>query len=212
MSINMAWLHISRCLKQFRKQIQNYTLFAAMSESHQFHGLRVKTVGGTLDLSWKNIVVNLSPPSAAYMCQWIGSALVQMMACSLFGAKPLSKPMLGYGNITRYFFVNQNSTNTAEGMVAYLTFEQLKVKIFNNFWFHLEDISRNAMISDTFGIFYGTFPKYGEVKPIELHTASSNPVDTERIDNNVIFTSKRRCNVVFGVIMTLLSRHVTAVK
>ena len=30
------------------------------------------------------------------MCQWIGSALVQIMACRLFGAKPLSKPMLVY--------------------------------------------------------------------------------------------------------------------
>ena len=39
--------------------------------------------------------VNSSPPSAAYMHQWIGSALVQIMACRLFGAKPLSKPMLG---------------------------------------------------------------------------------------------------------------------
>ena len=36
------------------------------------------------------------PPSAAYMRHWIGSALVQIMACRLFGAKPLSKPMLGY--------------------------------------------------------------------------------------------------------------------
>ena len=40
--------------------------------------------------------VNSSPPSAAYMHQWIGSALVQLMACRLFGAKPLSKQMLGY--------------------------------------------------------------------------------------------------------------------
>ena len=39
---------------------------------------------------------NSSPPSAAYMRRWIGSALVQIMACRLFGAKPLSKPMLGY--------------------------------------------------------------------------------------------------------------------
>ena len=30
------------------------------------------------------------------MCQWIGSTLVQIMACRLFGTKPLSKPMLGY--------------------------------------------------------------------------------------------------------------------
>ena len=36
------------------------------------------------------------PPSAAYMRQWIGSALVQIMDCSICSAKPLSKPMLGY--------------------------------------------------------------------------------------------------------------------
>ena len=39
--------------------------------------------------------VNSSPPSAQYMCQWIRSLLVQIMACRLFGTKPLSKPMLG---------------------------------------------------------------------------------------------------------------------
>ena len=40
--------------------------------------------------------LNSSPPSAPYMRRWIGSALVQIMACRLFSAKPLSKPMLGY--------------------------------------------------------------------------------------------------------------------
>ena len=39
---------------------------------------------------------NSYSPSAAYMRQWIGSALVQVMACRLFGAKPLHAPMLGY--------------------------------------------------------------------------------------------------------------------
>ena len=34
--------------------------------------------------------------SDTYMRQWIGSALVQIMACGLFGTKPLSKPMLDY--------------------------------------------------------------------------------------------------------------------
>ena len=34
--------------------------------------------------------------SAAYMRQWIGSALVQMMACRRFGTKPLSKPTRVY--------------------------------------------------------------------------------------------------------------------
>ena len=33
-------------------------------------------------------------PSAAYMRQWPGSALVQIMACRLFGAMPLSELML----------------------------------------------------------------------------------------------------------------------
>ena len=42
------------------------------------------------------LYINSSPPSAAYMRQWIRSALVQIMACRLFGAKPLSKPMLEY--------------------------------------------------------------------------------------------------------------------
>ena len=38
----------------------------------------------------------LIPPSAAYMRQWNGSSLVQVMACRLFGAKPLPEPMLPY--------------------------------------------------------------------------------------------------------------------
>ena len=37
-----------------------------------------------------------SPPSDAYMWQWIGSALVQIMACRLLVTKPLSKSMLCY--------------------------------------------------------------------------------------------------------------------
>ena len=50
-------------------------------------------------LHWHWSLINSSPPSAAYimyMRQRIGSALVQIMACRLFGAKPLSKPMLRY--------------------------------------------------------------------------------------------------------------------
>ena len=35
-------------------------------------------------------------PGAAYICQWTGPALVQVMACHLFGAKPLPEPMLTY--------------------------------------------------------------------------------------------------------------------
>ena len=42
---------------------------------------------------------NSSPPSVAYMRQWISSALVQIMASRLFGAKPLSEPVLVYLSI-----------------------------------------------------------------------------------------------------------------
>ena len=43
--------------------------------------------------------VNSHSPSAAYMRQWTRSALVQIMACRLFGAKPLFKPMLFFFSI-----------------------------------------------------------------------------------------------------------------
>ena len=38
--------------------------------------------------------LNSSPPGAAYVCQRTGSVLVQIIACRLFGAKPLPDPML----------------------------------------------------------------------------------------------------------------------
>ena len=43
-----------------------------------------------------NVTLNSSPHIATYMRQWIGPALVQVMVCRIFGAKPLSKPVLGY--------------------------------------------------------------------------------------------------------------------
>ena len=52
--------------------------------------------------------VNSSPSSGAYMCLWIGSALVQIIAWRLFGAKPLSKSMLGYCELDPY---EQTSVN-----------------------------------------------------------------------------------------------------
>ena len=43
-----------------------------------------------------SLTFNSSRPSAAYMRQWIRPTLVQIMSCRLFGAKPLSNPILGY--------------------------------------------------------------------------------------------------------------------
>ena len=41
-----------------------------------------------------NLPFNSLRPSNACMRRWIGSSFVQIMACRLFGAKPLSEPML----------------------------------------------------------------------------------------------------------------------
>ena len=41
-------------------------------------------------------IIKSNPPSAAYMRQWTGSALVRVMTCRLFGAKPLPEQMLAY--------------------------------------------------------------------------------------------------------------------
>ena len=54
-----------------------------------------------MDIEITPTIINSSPPSVAYKRQWTGSALVQIMACRLFGAKPLSKPMLGYCQLDR---------------------------------------------------------------------------------------------------------------
>ena len=41
-------------------------------------------------------VLNSSHPCAAYTRQWTVSALVEVMACCLFGAKPSPEPVLAY--------------------------------------------------------------------------------------------------------------------
>ena len=57
--------------------------------------------------------VNSSPPSTAYMRQWPGSALVQIMAWRLFAAKPLSNRCWVIVNWTivnkRQWSFNQNT-------------------------------------------------------------------------------------------------------
>ena len=50
----------------------------------------------------KSSFFNSSSPNAAYMLQWIRSALVHIMVCCLFRTKPLSKPMLVYFQLDTY--------------------------------------------------------------------------------------------------------------
>ena len=54
-----------------------------------WHILFAQTNRREVDIHWAN-------SSAAYMCQWTGSALVQIMACRLFDVKPLHETMLVY--------------------------------------------------------------------------------------------------------------------
>ena len=44
----------------------------------------------------KFMLIHLPPFSAAYLRRWTGSASVQMIASRLFGAKPLTEPILSY--------------------------------------------------------------------------------------------------------------------
>ena len=60
-----------------------------------YHTLLIHAVVVVVVVGGGMIEANSSPPNNAYMRQWIGSALVQIMACRLFGAKLLSKPLLG---------------------------------------------------------------------------------------------------------------------
>ena len=53
-----------------------------------------------------------SLPSAAYMRRWIGPSLVQMMTCRLFGAKPLSKLVLGYFQLDHWELILEKYSNT----------------------------------------------------------------------------------------------------
>ena len=59
--------------------------------------------------------VNSSPPNAAHMHHWNGSALVQVMACCLFGTKPLPASMLAYCQLDSWEQIlgnsNRNSIN-----------------------------------------------------------------------------------------------------
>ena len=77
-------------------------------------------------------LTHLPLAGAAYMSQWIESAFVQIMACRIFGAKPLAKPMLGYrtlrnklqwnfNKVTQFFIHENASENIVCEMVAILS-------------------------------------------------------------------------------------------
>ena len=107
-TVSIWWRHHALLGVVIAKSVSSYSPFWVLSK----HRLPVKNCVhiwqvppqlscGPLWL-WSNgsnrctTLINLCPASVAYMRHWIGSALLQKMACWLFGAKPLSKPMLDY--------------------------------------------------------------------------------------------------------------------
>ena len=50
----------------------------------------------------KFMLLMLTHPSAAYMRRWTVSALVQVVVCRLFGAKPLPEPMVTHCQLDPY--------------------------------------------------------------------------------------------------------------
>ena len=50
----------------------------------------------------KKATLNSFHPSAVYMRWWTGWAFIQVMACRLFGAKPLPEPMFTYCQLDPY--------------------------------------------------------------------------------------------------------------
>ena len=80
------------------------------------------------------LLLKSSSLSASYMRRGIGSALVQIMACCLFGSKPISKPMLAIVNrtvrnklqwlfirIQNISFTKNDSENIASQMAAIMS-------------------------------------------------------------------------------------------
>ena len=101
--LNQCWIIVNCTLK---KRLQcNFTqnikiFFKANNKMHLKMSSAKWQLFCSLDTQYLvyagQVCLIQSPPSAAYIHQWILSALVQIMARRLFGAKPLSKPMLGY--------------------------------------------------------------------------------------------------------------------
>ena len=83
----------------------------------------IMTIIAAIDRSriWKP--VNSSPPHAAYMRQWTGPALVQVMAFWLFGATPLPEPTLTNNNWTLRNNLQWNSNQNTNTCIRENAFE-----------------------------------------------------------------------------------------
>ena len=100
--VRYLWLSMKVILYR-RHGVWNYwntdCLFNSTAwESNKLSPLLAPCEGNPPDTDWvpSQRHINSFPPSAAYMPQWTGSAVVQIMACRLSGAEPLHEAMLTY--------------------------------------------------------------------------------------------------------------------
>ena len=100
---------------------------------------------------WCN--VNSSPPSAAYMHQWTGSALVQGMACRLFRAKPLPESMLVNCQLEFQWNSNRNSILLMQAMYLKLSGkDELSLLVM---WLLYSGKYRSTSLWDLWGVTWG---------------------------------------------------------
>ena len=67
----------------------------------------------------------LTQPSAAYIRQWMGPSLVHVMACRLFGPKPLPEPVLAYCQLNSWEKNHWNSNRNSIIFIQEIAFENV---------------------------------------------------------------------------------------
>ena len=83
---------------------------------------------------------NSSPPSDAYTCMlwWIGSTLVQIMACRPSGAKSLSKPILVYCQLDPWEQLQWNFNQNKKLFIQENAFAKMAAIFFRGRWVNTE--------------------------------------------------------------------------
>ena len=93
-NLKMSISHIN--YHSYTKTIDKVSL-TGDSQSFILHNIPFSILKNYYNLaSWSNGKLNSVRPSDAYMHRSTRPLLVQLMACRLVGAKPLSEPILGY--------------------------------------------------------------------------------------------------------------------
>ena len=139
------------------------------------------------EIHYKEGKVNLSPLNAAYMCQWTVSALVQIMACRLFDAKPSPEPMPTYCQLD---FRNKLQWNLNQNAKLFIQEMHLKMwsarwlllctgRSFNNNTVHDSQLALSAETNARYNIFKHIFftENVGILIKISLKFVPKGPIN-----------------------------------